>query len=54
VRNRLQGESPMTLQQIVRRWGVSREWVRQVEVKSKQILRRHFETLESVRTRNAA
>jgi RNA polymerase primary sigma factor len=54
VQNRLQRESPMTLQEIGTRWGISRERVRQVEVKTKQILQRHLEALESIASRDAA
>jgi RNA polymerase primary sigma factor len=54
VHNRLQQSSPNTLEEIGNRWGVSREWVRQVEVKTKQLLHRRFETLETVVTRDAA
>ena len=44
VHDRLQQDSPTTLQEIGRRWGVSRERTRQVEVKTKQLLRRQLET----------
>jgi RNA polymerase primary sigma factor len=44
VHNRLQQDFPTTLEEIGRRWGISREWVRQVEIKTKQLLRRRLET----------
>jgi RNA polymerase primary sigma factor len=39
VQNRLQHDYPRTLDEIGRRWGVSRERVRQVELKTKRFLR---------------
>ncbi len=54
VQNRLRQESPMTLQQIANRWGISRERVRQVEVKTKRLLHRHLDSLESAGARDAA
>jgi RNA polymerase sigma factor (sigma-70 family) len=54
VRTRLQTDSPDTLQEIGNRWGVSRERVRQVEVKTRRFLHRHLEALEVVATRDAA
>ncbi len=54
VHNRLQKDSPNTLEEIGNRWGISRERVRQVEVKTKQLLHRHLERLETVATRDAA
>lgn len=55
VHNRLQQQdSPSTLEEIGNRWGLSRERVRQVEVKTKQLLHRHLVTLETVATRDAA
>ena len=54
VHHRLQQDSPKTLEEIGNRWGLSRERVRQVEVKTKQLLHRHLETLESVAARDAA
>jgi RNA polymerase primary sigma factor len=44
VHNRLQQDSPTTLKEIGRRWGLSRERVRQVESQTKQLLQRHLET----------
>ena len=41
--NRLQQDSPKTLEEIGKRWGVSRERVRQVELKTKQFLNRYLE-----------
>ncbi len=40
--NRLERDPPETLADIGRRWGLSRERVRQVEVQTKQFLRRHL------------
>jgi RNA polymerase primary sigma factor len=54
VHNRLQKDSPNTLEEIGNRWGISRERVRQVEVKTKQLLHRHLERLETVAPRDAA
>jgi RNA polymerase primary sigma factor len=54
VRDRLQSDSPHTLEQIGNRWGLSRERVRQVELKTKLLLHRRLETLEAVTTRDAA
>jgi RNA polymerase primary sigma factor len=48
VHNRLQQDSPKTLEEIGKRWGVSRERVRQVELKTKQFLHRYLESVESV------
>lgn len=38
IHNRLQQEQPRTLEEIGKRWGVSRERVRQVELRTKQFL----------------
>jgi RNA polymerase primary sigma factor len=54
VRDRLQADSPNTLEEIGNRWGISRERVRQVELKTKQLLHRRLESLEAVATRDAA
>ena len=54
VHSRLQQDSPKTLEEIGNRWGISRERVRQVEAKTKQLLYRHLETLETVAARDAA
>jgi RNA polymerase primary sigma factor len=43
IHSRLGREAPDTLEQIGRRWGVSRERVRQVEVSTRQFLARHLE-----------
>ncbi len=40
VHSRLQRDEPVTLEEIGRRWGVSRERVRQVELRAKHVLRR--------------
>jgi RNA polymerase primary sigma factor len=50
IHNRLQQDSPKTLEEIGKRWGVSRERVRQVELKTKQFLQRYLEGVESVET----
>jgi RNA polymerase primary sigma factor len=42
VHNRLQQDDPRTLEEIGKRWGVSRERVRQVELKTKQFLVRYL------------
>jgi RNA polymerase primary sigma factor len=42
IRTRLQQDPPDTLEQIGKRWGVSREWVRQVERATKQFLRAYL------------
>jgi RNA polymerase primary sigma factor len=42
IHTRLEQEEPTTLEDIGRRWGVSRERVRQVELKAKQYLRRYL------------
>ena len=44
IHNRLQQDSPKTLEEIGKRWGVSRERVRQVELKTKQFLHRYLES----------
>jgi RNA polymerase primary sigma factor len=46
VHNRLQQDAPKTLEEIGKRWGVSRERVRQVELKTKQFLNRYLEPVE--------
>ncbi len=43
VHNRLQRDEPATLEEIGRRWGVSRERVRQVELRAKDFLHRVLE-----------
>ncbi len=47
VHNRLEQDSPKTLEEIGKRWGVSRERVRQVELKTKQFLHRYLEPVET-------
>jgi RNA polymerase primary sigma factor len=42
VHDRLQRDHPRTLEEIGKRWGVSRERIRQVEVKTKQFLHRYL------------
>jgi RNA polymerase primary sigma factor len=46
VHNRLEQDQPRTLEEIGKRWGVSRERVRQVELKTKQFLERYLEPVE--------
>ncbi|HUK65396.1 MAG TPA: sigma-70 family RNA polymerase sigma factor [Anaeromyxobacteraceae bacterium] len=53
VRERLEQDSPKTLEEIGKRFGVSRERVRQVEVKVKRLLQHHLREAE-VLTRQAA
>jgi RNA polymerase primary sigma factor len=43
LHNRLQQDSPKTLEDIGTRWGVSRERVRQIEVKTKRFLKCYLE-----------
>ena len=43
VHNRLEQDQPRTLEEIGKRWGVSRERVRQVELKTKQFLHRYLQ-----------
>jgi RNA polymerase primary sigma factor len=43
VHNRLQRDEPVTLEEIGKRWGVSRERVRQVELRAKHVLHRALE-----------
>ncbi len=54
VHNRLEQDSPKTLDKIGKRRGVSRERVRQVEVQTKEFLRRYLEPLETDSARHAA
>jgi RNA polymerase primary sigma factor len=49
IRTRLEQDPPDTLEQIGRRWGLSRERVRQVEAKTKQFLRGHLAALRERR-----
>jgi RNA polymerase primary sigma factor len=42
VHARLAHDDPATLEEIGRRWGLSRERVRQIEVETKNVLRRHL------------
>ncbi len=46
VHSRLQQDEPITLEEIGKRWGVSRERVRQVELKTKQFLNRYLQPVE--------
>src|SRR6266508_6840917 len=46
VHNRLEQDQPRTLEEIGKRWGVSRERVRQVELKTKQFLHRYLTPAE--------
>ena len=47
LNDRLVQHQPRTLEQLGKRWGVSRERVRQVEVRTKQFLQRYLAPLES-------
>jgi RNA polymerase primary sigma factor len=46
VHNRLQHDQPRTLEEIGKKWGVSRERIRQVELKTKQFLHRYLTPLK--------
>jgi len=48
IHSRLKQDPPQTLEQIGRRWGVSRERVRQVEAQTKQFLHRYLERVNDV------
>ena len=54
VHTRLEKDSPETLEEIGKRWGVSRERVRQVELKTKQFLHRYLESVEGDASQDAA
>jgi RNA polymerase primary sigma factor len=54
VRNRLTQDSPNTLEEIGKRWGLSRERARQVEAKTKRMLQRQLAPLELDTRRDAA
>lgn len=55
IHSRLAKDSPETLEQIGRRWGVSRERVRQVETMTKRFLHRYLEPVrDDVEARDAA
>lgn len=54
VYSRLEKDSPETLEEIGKRWGVSRERVRQVELKTKQFLHRYLESVEGDASQDAA
>jgi RNA polymerase primary sigma factor len=43
VHRRLQDDAPRTLEEIGQRWGISRERVRQVELKTKHFLQQHLQ-----------
>ena len=47
LQERLTQDKPRTLEELGERWGVSRERVRQVELKTKSFLARYLSTLES-------
>jgi RNA polymerase primary sigma factor len=47
IHNRLEQDPPQTLEQIGRRWGLSRERVRQVERETKQFLHRYLERVRA-------
>jgi RNA polymerase primary sigma factor len=46
VHSRLQHDQPRTLEEIGKRWGVSRERIRQMELKTKQFLIRYLTPVE--------
>jgi RNA polymerase primary sigma factor len=46
VHNRLQHDEPRTLEEIGKRWGISRERIRQVELKTKQFLHRYLRPVD--------
>jgi DNA-directed RNA polymerase sigma subunit (sigma70/sigma32) len=46
VHNRLQHDEPRTLEEIGKRWGVSRERIRQVELKTRQFLHRYLRPVD--------
>lgn len=48
IHSRLRQDPPQTLEQIGRRWGVSRERVRQVEGQTRQFLRRYLERVRDI------
>jgi RNA polymerase primary sigma factor len=47
IHSRLARDQPMTLEEIGRRWGVSRERVRQIEMRTKLLLSRHLARVEA-------
>ena len=49
IHNRLQQDQPRTLEEIGKRWGVSRERVRQVELRTKQFLAHYLEPASATR-----
>ncbi len=54
IHTRLQQDPPDTLEKIGKRWGVSRERVRQVELGTKQFLRGYLSSVRSADEREAA
>jgi RNA polymerase primary sigma factor len=54
IHSRLGREAPDTLEQIGRRWGVSRERVRQVELSTRRILERYLERARDADVPDAA
>ncbi len=48
IHSRLKQDPPQTLEQIGRRWGVSRERVRQVETQTRQFLQRYLERVHDI------
>jgi RNA polymerase sigma factor (sigma-70 family) len=54
VRSRLMHDSPTTLAEMGKSWGLSRERVRQIEVRTKHLLRTHLSTDDVEATRSAA
>jgi RNA polymerase primary sigma factor len=54
VESRLARDSPATLAEVGRTWGLSRERVRQVEARTRALLRRHLAPVEQESVRDAA
>ena len=54
VQSRLAQDSPRTLEEIGKAWGISRERVRQVEVSTKKFLRRYLEPFDPATRREVA
>ncbi len=54
IHSRLGRDAPDTLEEIGRRWGISRERVRQVEMATRRFLRGHLEKVREPDSRDAA
>ena len=54
IHNRLEQDPPQTLEQIGRRWAVSREWVRQVEAQTKKFLHQYLDRVNDAGVCDAA